>query len=263
MKKTFIIASNTFKDAIRQKLILLIAFIAVLLAALANYLLKLDLGHEQLRFIFDFGSGALSFFGAIIAVVASCQLIHSELENKTVMTLLSKPASLGHFVFGKFLGVCLILAIFTLIITSVSGAMCAYTYGQLASRSNAANLLHPNYFGMAVYAVLQWAKLSAIAAMACMVCSVSTSLMFSILISFTVLAGTMMRSASLWMEVGDGIALKFAGAIFPNLEFFSKAEAFAFAPIDWGISAAAIIYALVYVFASCFVSTWLFGKREF
>ena len=45
MKRAFIIAANTLKESLRQKLILLLALVAVVLVASSNYFLKLDLGH--------------------------------------------------------------------------------------------------------------------------------------------------------------------------------------------------------------------------
>ena len=101
MKRAFIIAANTLKESLRQKLILLLALVAVVLVASSNYFLKLDLGHEKLKFVFDFTSGALGFFGSIIAIVSACQLFHSEFENRTAITLLSKPVGYAGFAFGK------------------------------------------------------------------------------------------------------------------------------------------------------------------
>ena len=76
MRRAYIISANTFREALRQKLILLLALVALGLVASSNYFLKLDLGHERLKFVFDFTSGALGFFGSIIAIVATCQLFH-------------------------------------------------------------------------------------------------------------------------------------------------------------------------------------------
>ena len=44
MKSVFTIAANTFRDAIRQKLIMLIALIAFALVISSKYFLRLDLG---------------------------------------------------------------------------------------------------------------------------------------------------------------------------------------------------------------------------
>ena len=101
MRNVFLISANTLRETLRQKLMILVALVALALVLSSKYLLSLDLGHEQLRFVFDFGSGALGFFGSIIAVVATCQIFHSELENKTVITLLSKPAVCGWKVSGR------------------------------------------------------------------------------------------------------------------------------------------------------------------
>ena len=112
MRAFFAITKNTFREARREKLVLLAAFVALMLVGAANYFLKLDLGHERLKFVFDFSNGALGFFGSIIAVVLSCKTFHSELENRTIVTLLSKPVRAWQFVFGKMSGVGIMLGVF-------------------------------------------------------------------------------------------------------------------------------------------------------
>ena len=44
MRRAYIISANTFREALRQKLILLLALVALVLVASSNYFLKLDLG---------------------------------------------------------------------------------------------------------------------------------------------------------------------------------------------------------------------------
>ena len=164
MKRAFIIAANTLKESLRQKLILLLALVAVVLVASSNYFLKLDLGHEKLKFVFDFTSGALGFFGSIIAIVSACQLFHSEFENRTAITLLSKPVGYAGFAFGKSGGAFAVLALFCAVVALCGCAMIALADSQTAHSGNSAPL-SPNYFGIAVFAAIQWLKLCTVAAL--------------------------------------------------------------------------------------------------
>ena len=192
MKRAFIIAANTLKESLRQKLILLLALVAVVLVASSNYFLKLDLGHEKLKFVFDFTSGALGFFGSIIAIVSACQLFHSEFENRTAITLLSKPVGYAGFAFGKSEGAFAVpfaeeLELFCTVVALCGCAMIALADSQTAHSGNSAPL-SPNYFGIAVFAAIQWLKLCTVAALSALICSVSTSLLFSVAVSFGAVA---------------------------------------------------------------------------
>lgn len=264
MKSVFTIAANTFRDAIRQKLIMLIALIAFALVISSKYFLRLDLGHEQLRFVFDFGSGAIGFFGSIIAVVSTCQLFHSEIDNKTIVTLLSKPVGIGGFTCGKLLGAAAVLALFCAIIAAATCAMLFYTqasFGESAQRLSAG--LATNYFGVAACCFVQWIKLCAIASVAAAICSFSRSLLFSVVISFMCLAVSLMGAVTLGLGGDKSDFTKFVSTIFPDFQIFSTAEAFAFAPILPEAFFGAVGYGVVYVAALCMLAIWSFSKREF
>lgn len=264
MNGILLIAQNTFREAIRQKLILLVGLIALLLVFASKYLLKLDLGHEQLRFVFDFGSGALDFFGAIIAIVATCQLFHSELENKTVITLLSKPVGRLGFVFGKFVGTAAVLALFSLIIAAATCLMLFITYlgfGEAAERLSAG--LETNYAGVFAYAFMQWLKLCAIAALAAFICSLSRSLLFSVIISFMALSASMMVAASDWLGAKANLGTQIAVIAFPDFQVFRVAEIFAFAPVSAQVMLVGTAYSAIYVATFCLLGAWVFSRREF
>ncbi len=264
MNSVFIIASNTFKEAIRQKLILLTALIAVVLVCSSKYFLKLDLGHEQLRFVFDFGGGALGFFGSIMAIVASCQIFHSELENRTVITLFSKPVNSAQFVFGKLIGAAGLLALFSAVIALSTCAMLLYTsesFGSAAPRLSGG--LETNYAGVAAYAIIQWVKLCAVASVSAFICSVSRSLLFSVVTSFMVLAISIMGEATLALGDSSTVFSRAAAIIFPDFNTFNASEVFAFSPVSPGQFFALAGYGILYFTACSLLSSWLFSKREF
>lgn len=262
MKRTYIIAANTFREALRQKLIILIALVAVVLVASSNYFLKLDLGHERLKFVFDFTSGALGFFGSIIAIVATCQLFQSEFENKTAITLLSKPIGFPEFAWGKACGVFAILGLFCAVVATCGCAMLAIAESSM-SKSAAAGNLAPNYAGIIVFAAVQWAKLCTIASITALVCSASASLLFSVVVSLGIVAICSMGEISSSLGAPKTFVSDAASIIFPNLQIFNASENFAFAPIDFAAMSAAVIYAIIYICICLFAGAWAFSKREF
>ena len=264
MRNITLISINTLHETLRQKLMLIIALVALALVLSSKYLLSLDLGHEQLRFVFDFGSGALGFFGSIMAVVATCQIFHSEIENKTAITLLSKPVGFAQFAAGKFFGAAMALALFAFAIAAATCAMLFITrlgFGNSEARLSAG--LYTNYAGVCAFAFAQWCKLCAISAVSAFICSVSSSLLFSVIVSFMVLAASTAGEVTLWLGgKSEGFA-RLASYIFPDFHVFSALESFAFGPIDTGQFAAACAYAALYSFAAVAAAAFGFSRREF
>ena len=261
MRRVCIISANTFREALRQKLILLLALAALALVAASNYFLKLDLGHERLKFVFDFASGALGFFGSIIAIVATCQLFHSEFDSRTAVTLLSKPVGRLGFACGKAGGAFAALALFCAVVSACGCAMTAFAAGSMPAGPSGG--LSPNYAGMAVFSAVQWAKLCAVASVSALVCSVSTSLLFSVAVSLGIVAISSMGGIGEALGAPKTLAGEVAAAVFPNFKVFSASEAFAFGAVDAGAALAALAYAAAYSALCLVLAGWALSKREF
>lgn len=253
------IAYNTFRETVRQKLVLLAAVCAVALAAVSKFFLRLDLGHEQLRFIFDFSSGALNFFGAIIAVSATCHLFSAEIENKTVITLLSKPVNMFDFVFGKLAGVCMATAVFCAAV--FCAAAVSLLAAQIASGVKAAD--GANFAGLAVYCGVQWLKLCMCAAVAAAVCGVSGSFLFSLAVSFMCVFVSVMGNSLAGLGGNANAFVEIASYLFPDFRLLDTAEAFAFGGVDFGLSACLCAYAAIYICSAAALAAFLFSRRDF
>ena len=108
MQKIVAIGLNTFREAIRDKVLYSLLFFAVLVivAALAFGALSV---HEEIRLTIDLGLGGMSIFLAIIAIFVGVSLVYKELEKKTIYTLIPKPVHRYQFVLGKYLGLTLTL----------------------------------------------------------------------------------------------------------------------------------------------------------
>jgi ABC-type transport system involved in multi-copper enzyme maturation permease subunit len=104
------IALNTFKEAVRDRILYLIAFFGAGAIVFSRVLALLTVG-DRLKIIKDVGLASLSLFGTLMAVLIGTGLVYKEIDKKTIFTLLSKPISRGAFLVGKFAGLVLTLAV--------------------------------------------------------------------------------------------------------------------------------------------------------
>lgn len=101
--KVWAIALNTFREAVRNKILYSVILFAVLVVAVSALFGSVTLG-SQIKVIKDFGLFSLSFFGAIITILSGVSLLNKELKQKTVYNILSKPVQRWQFILGKHLG---------------------------------------------------------------------------------------------------------------------------------------------------------------
>lgn len=110
MNRVLAIARNTFREAVRNKILYSLLFFALLLIASAVALGRLSMNEDQ-RMIRDVGLFGIDLFGVIIAIFVGVNLLYKELELKTVYTILPKPLHRWEFVLGKWLGMLTTLAV--------------------------------------------------------------------------------------------------------------------------------------------------------
>ncbi|HDQ43916.1 MAG TPA: hypothetical protein ENN17_00255 [bacterium] len=104
------VALNTFKETVRNRVLLNILFFAVGLILLSLVVGDWSL-YEQVKVIKDFGLSAMSIFGLLIAIFIGIRLMVQEMEQKTVYLIVSKPIRRWEFVIGKYLGLAVTLAL--------------------------------------------------------------------------------------------------------------------------------------------------------
>jgi ABC-type transport system involved in multi-copper enzyme maturation permease subunit len=112
--KVLAIAINTFREAIRNKILYSIILFACVVVGVSSLLGSITIG-SRLNVVKDFGLFALSISGALITIISGVSLLNKELKQKTIYNILSKPVARWHFVLGKQLGltmtVCLMVAL--------------------------------------------------------------------------------------------------------------------------------------------------------
>lgn len=265
-----LIAGNTFLEAVRQKLFIFLLLLAIGLVASAQFFREFNFGSSELKFIADFGFGALIFFGSTLTIATTAQLFFSEIENRTALTLLAKPVWRSEFIFGKFLGV-----------FGVVGAFCALTIGLmialLYTREGTLMAAHPDAFengrliqygDLLIVGVLQWLKFGVLTMLVLLIASFSNTNLFTVVMGFFVLVICHLQylARDAYQKVENiflGGAVKVLSYIFPNFQLFNLGEEIGQgAGIDAGVALQVAGYALIYIAVIGLLAVYSFRNRE-
>ena len=103
MRNIRTLAAATYGDITRRPLyyILLFSFAA---AIFGSKFLTLFSFYQEMNMVREMGLATITFWGFIILVVTSGIVVTQELEDRTAVTLLSKPIQRTDFLLGKFFG---------------------------------------------------------------------------------------------------------------------------------------------------------------
>lgn len=120
--RIFTIATNVFRDVVRDRILYIIGFYALVLAAAIRILPEIAAATEDKIFL-DFGLAAMSLLGLIVAVFIGTGLVNKEIEKRTVLVLIAKPISRVEFITGKHLGLSAVLALLIAVMTLIYVAL--------------------------------------------------------------------------------------------------------------------------------------------
>jgi ABC-type transport system involved in multi-copper enzyme maturation permease subunit len=97
------IARNTFREAVRDRVLYNLIAFALLLSGAAILVGQISIDIEKLVVI-NLGLTAVSLFGTVIAIFIGIGLVSKEIEKRTLYTVLSRPVRRWEFIVGKFFG---------------------------------------------------------------------------------------------------------------------------------------------------------------
>jgi ABC-type transport system involved in multi-copper enzyme maturation permease subunit len=97
------IASNTFREAVRDRVLYNLIAFALLLSGAAILVGQISIDIEKLVVI-NLGLTAVTLFGVVIAIFIGIGLVSKEIEKRTLYTVLSRPVRRWEFIVGKFFG---------------------------------------------------------------------------------------------------------------------------------------------------------------
>src|SRR3982751_2102918 len=104
------IATNAFREAVRDRVLYNLILFVLLITASAIFLGELTAGQEA-RVIVDLGLSASLVFGTFISIFVGVSLVWKEIEKRTVYSIFSKPVGRGEFILGKYIGLCATLLV--------------------------------------------------------------------------------------------------------------------------------------------------------
>lgn len=247
------IALNTFREAIRDRILYLILAFALLLIAVSRFVALLTVGSE-VKIVKDLGLSAISFFGLLTAVFVGVSLLFKEIERRTVYTLLAQPIRRWQFVCGKYGGLSLVLLASTLL---TGAALLA-----------AVALKGESPLGLIPAIVLSFVELEVIAAFAVLFSSFTNPILAAVGTVATYVAGHLSWSFDLLERRTSGEAGKALcralHATIPNLDRLNiTAFAVHGVPLPSGYLAAAIAYGVFYAASIVVLACIVFERREF
>ena len=131
MRKVFVIAKTTLQEMLRERLFIVVVFIAVILLGLSILLGALSFSEQQ-RILANLGFTAIEVASVGIALFSGAFLISKEIEKQTLLLVLARPITRDQFLMGK---VCGIISLNTMLILVLGGIL----FGLLGGAVSAVN----------------------------------------------------------------------------------------------------------------------------
>jgi ABC-type transport system involved in multi-copper enzyme maturation permease subunit len=112
MRRAGVVALNTFREAVRDRVLYNLVFFALLMIAAAILVGQISIGIESIVVV-SLGLSAISVIGLLIAIFIGVGLVYKEMDKRTLYALLAKPVRRWEFLLGKFGGLVLTLTVNT------------------------------------------------------------------------------------------------------------------------------------------------------
>ncbi len=249
-----VIARNTFREAVRDKILYNLLFVAALLIGMSVLLGDLTVA-EQTKVVTDMGLAAINVVGVIIAIFVGIGLVNKEIERRTVYTIMARPISRTQFILGKYLGLAMTLLVNVLTMTGVF----VLTLWLIQA---------PFHLAFLQAIQLIFLELLVVTALALFFSTFSSTTLSATMTLGVYVIGHLTADLKGIAQKGQSEAVKsiMTGMyyLFPNLEMLNvKGQAAAGIPITFfyqvTASAYGLLYACLFIIAACVV----FQRRDF
>jgi len=248
------IALHTLKEAIRDRILYLILFFAVICIGFSRLLALLTIG-DRVKIIKDVGLSSLSLFGALMAILIGTGLVYKEIDKKTIYTLLSKPIHRYQFLLGKFFGLILTLFIMLLLMSIIFLALIFFHTFTIE-------------WQLLIAILYIFLELCLITAVALLFSCFSTPILSSIFsLAFYLIGHTAWGLETLIVKIKSGFGKALAQGLYhflPDLENFNfRTEVVHNLPIPASIFFYSTLYGLFYTLFVLTIAQLVFRKRDF
>lgn len=254
MHSLLVVARNTFRETVRDKILYNLIFFALLLIGASVLLGTLTIG-EQARIVNDVGLAAINLVGVIIAIFVGIGLVTKEIERRTVYTILARPITRTKFVLGKYVGLVCVGAVNIAIMFTMF----------LATVWMSGNPIHGSLF-QAVELIL--VEILLVTALAMFFSTFSSPTLSAIMtIGFYVighLTGDLKRIAEKTQSAATEYIMTALYYVCPNLEVLNiKGQAASGVLMSSGYQLTATAYGLIYASILLLAACHVFERRDF
>ena len=259
--RVFAIALNTFRWSIRHRFVVAAVVVATAVMMFALVLGEMSL-HQEQRVAVDVGLGGVSFFGWIAAIVLGVLLLYTEIQRRTIHTMLSKPIERHELLLGRYAGMAASLTLLLLICT--------------VSMIILFRLRDVPFTGTTVKAlVLIWVEVLVVAAIAALFSSFSSPVLSGVFTLGIFIVGRLTPDLRAAVDQAESPVIRavcrFALHLAPDLHLFqisggtvdgvpvSVHASF----VDWSYVLAAAGHGALYVALSLALAVVIFARRDF
>jgi ABC-type transport system involved in multi-copper enzyme maturation permease subunit len=254
------IAKATYRESIRQRVLLVVLLLGFLLLGVAVAFSYLSTG-EEFRFIVDFGLTGFILVGLGLSVILGAYMIPNEIDRRIVMTVLSKPVSRLTYLVGKVLGAALVIAVVDALMGVAFIAAYAWKHPQ--------HLLLPVLSLLIATVVAVYLQTLILLGTAVLLSTFSSSAFTAIATGFVFVVGSIHQYVTKLSEQGDSTWLRFIfgvlALLIPNFQNFDLRQSLMTAsPVSWGHIAGSVLgYTVLYLTAVLGAAWLMFSEREF
>ena len=256
MKRVGTVALNTFREAVRDRVLYNLVFFALVMMASAILVGQISVGIEQIVIV-TLGLSAISIIGLLISVFIGVGLVSKEIDKRTLYALLARPLRRWEFILGKFAGLALTLTVNTAAMSA--GLFLALFYVKHSiERADTAVLV-------AVYFILL--KLALVVALAMLFSCFTTPLLAILFTAGLYIAGLfvheMRNMPASTIDPALGGLLRGISYVLPNFENFDVMGAAAHGRVISGaLIAQNTVYAALYCAIVLAVAMAIFSQRN-
>jgi len=252
-----IVAINTFREAVRDRVLYNLVFFALIMIGAAILVGQISIGIERLVIV-NLGLTAISVFGLVMSIFIGVGLVYKEIEKRTLYTLLAKPIRRWQFLVGKYGGLLLTLTVNTFFMALGLAAALFYV-GRTFVRSDALILV-------AIYFILlELALVTAIALFFSCFSTPMLSTLFTLGIYVTGVFATDIRNIAGFTSNGAIVyPTRFLYYVVPNFHNFNAIGLAAHGgQIPFALFWQNTAYAALYVALLLIASAAVFSYRNF
>jgi ABC-type transport system involved in multi-copper enzyme maturation permease subunit len=255
LRHIFAIAKNTFRETIRDRVLLSALFVVLLIIAFSTFIASISI-EQDIRMIVDFGLTAIYLLQIFVAIFIGSMLIYKEIERRTFFLIIPKPIKIESIIIGKYLG----LTATTVVVTAISVLA---LYGILFLKGG--HIFFLPILISVLFSVLESSLLILLSILFSSVTSPLMSVVYTVGFFLIGHSSEIMRTLILsTTSVIKLYILKVAYYILPNLEKFNIRNDVVYEKIpSLYIIFLTVVYALCYAIIIFFLARANLKKKEF